>query len=112
MIVLDTETTGLDPRKCRPTHVGIYTGSKFNIVTDILDLPLDKIPITMHHGRFDTLMLWWNYKRWVPWAYDTMLLSQLYDSRVRHGLDNLGNLYLGEGKIGDNKVLQAIKKGE
>jgi DNA polymerase I len=111
VLSFDTETTGLDPRKCHPTHVGTYDGIEFRMV-QAYQAPNIVPKLIMHNGKFDTLMLWWNHKVWVPWAADTMLLSQLYDSRVKHKLDNIGELYLGEGKWGDKKVLQAIKKGE
>jgi len=120
MIVLDTETTGLNPRVNKPTHIGFYNG-EFTMVdisdkkdlTDVLgDIYKTKVPLIMHNGKFDTNMLSWNHGVWIPWTYDTMLLSQLFDSRQKHTLDNLGQLYLGEGKWGDKKILAAIKKGE
>jgi DNA polymerase I len=117
VIAFDCETTGLDPRKCKPTHIGLYdTEHSFRMynIDQIINAPfINKSPeLIMHNGKFDTLMMWWNHKVWLPWKYDTMLLSQLYDSRVKHKLDNLGELYLGRGKWGEKKVLAAIKKGE
>ncbi len=114
MLAFDTETNGLDPRKCNPTHIGLYDGNEFEIHTAsaLIDTNKDSSELIMHNGKFDTLMMWWNHKVWIPWKYDTMLLSQLYDSRVKHKLDTIGELYVGEGKWGDKKVLQAIKKGE
>lgn len=112
MISFDTETTGLDPRKNKPTHYGIYNGKDFHLCSFEYGAVKYTDDLIMHNGKFDTLMMWWNHNVWIIWKYDTMLLSQLYDSRVKHKLDNLGELYLGQGKFGDKKMLQAIRKGE
>lgn len=109
MLSFDTETTGLSPRTDHITHCGLYDGSEFRMYK-VEDMPWDKLEQGWigHNSKYDYLM---SHKD-IPWTYCTMLLSQLYDSRVKHKLDTIGELYVGEGKWGDKKVLQAIKRGE
>src|SRR5260221_5636066 len=112
MRVLDTETMGLNPRVNKATHIGIYCPDRFDILKTDPWNQLAQSDYIAHNAKFDMLMLHYTMKQNIAIHYDTMLLSQLYDSRQKHTLDNLGQLYVGEGKWGDKKINAAIKKGE
>ena len=101
-VVLDIETTGLNPRKDAITQIVLAQPSTEGaIIFDGKFAPYLKnirVPLVLHNFRFDYAFLYYNGidlrdKK----MHDTMLLHHLLDENKRHGLDSIV-----QEKYGDN----------
>jgi len=109
VVTLDTETTGLDIVRDKPTHLSwaCRDGDKHNklvsgCVTDIADMRAiaerSDLRFTYHAAKFDYHMLHNVGIRPKNFDFCSMVGSFLIDENPSHGLDNAGRRFVGRGK--------------
>lgn len=139
IVAFDTETTGLDHwvEGYQTRGFSIATRFRGNIVVESFPLTFprsDNMPreaaliifkllakkqVLVQNINFDRRNILQDYGVWFPKIMDTTKLSHLLDenwgmnwdgtTRVGRSLENLGQHYLGEGKVSD-PVFEALKK--
>ncbi len=105
----DLETTGLDPKTCRPigvafswsAHTGTYLplpagpaelASTLQQLQPFLENPdVEKVG---HNLKYDVSVLRWNGIRVQGPMFDTMIAHTLIDPELRHGMDDVSEMVL------------------
>lgn len=112
-MVLDIESTGLDPREDRLLQLGIYNPASKPIIIpreSLLDQDfieeliklLDRVKVVAHNGKFDAKFTEEEFGISLKLGGDTLVFHHMLDERTgTHGLKRLVRVYLNWGFYDD-----------
>lgn len=122
----DLETTGLDPKSCRPIGIAFswqpHTGFYWPLPPTPVELARDLERLTPaltnstiekvgHNLKFDISVLRWNGLRVQGPCFDTMIAHTLVEPEMRHGMDDLSVAYLRYKPIPISSLIGSDGKG-